>query len=204
MRRYTKALLTGALAALILTTAVGVASARNLSVSNQRIRIVWRELILSGGLENTCEVTLEGSFHYRTIIKEPRLIGYITRADLNRCTVPTRVLGLPWHITYRSFRGVLPNITAVRLDLIGAGFLVEFRGLANCLFLSEAARPALGEATIGAGGVVTGLRVDEAAPIRLFRDLGGGIVRCPSEGFLRGTGTVTLLGNNTSITITLI
>ncbi|HEV7773682.1 MAG TPA: hypothetical protein VGO48_10395 [Conexibacter sp.] len=204
MRRYTKALLTGTLAALILTTAMGVASARNFSISNQNIRIVWREVILSGGIENRCDLTLEGSFHYRTIIKAQNLIGYITRADFNRCDFPTRALILPWHIRYRSFRGNLPNITSIRFDLIEAAVLIQIAGIANCLYKSTAARPILGEALIGAGGVGTGIRVDETAQLPLFRDLSGGIIACPAESFLRGTGTVTLLNSSTRITITLI
>ncbi|HEV7773686.1 MAG TPA: hypothetical protein VGO48_10415 [Conexibacter sp.] len=101
-----KALLATATIAAALATAVNAASARNLSTSNQNIRVVWREFSLTGGIENRCDLTLEGSFHYRTIIKAVLLVGLITRADLNRCSFPTRFLSLPWRVGYGLFRGV--------------------------------------------------------------------------------------------------
>ena len=203
MRKYTKALLTSALAAMILTAAVGTASARNLSISNQNIRVVWERLTLEGGIEDVCEVTLEGTFHYRTMVKSAgALIGYITRAAVANCSLPTTTgLNLPWHIRYQGFSGALPNITLILVDLVNASFLVN-AGIAGCLFRSTATRPARGRLLVGAGGVVTGLTSDETAPIPLERTLFG--FGCPTQGFLSGTGTVTQLGTATRITVRLI
>jgi len=206
----------------MLAFAVSAAPARNLSVSNQNLRVVWNPLTFNGeGLvEARCRVTLEGSFHYTTIVKRERaLIGLITRAiiPVHPCerenawiyngTERNELLGnttltnsLPWHLTYESFRGTLPNITSINVLLDGARFLLRSSGLgALCNYTTGATHGgnATGIATIGAGGVVTGLTAEEGRRIRSETAF------CP-EGRFSGTGRVTLLGTENTITIRLI
>jgi hypothetical protein len=220
MPKYSRRLAIGLAAALMLTFAVSAASARNISISNQNIRVVWSPLTFSGGggIEARCRVTLEGSFHYRTIVKVERsLVGLITRAIAGRpCernvgwayngTEVNEVLGrtvfpnsLPWHLTYERFTGTLPNITSITLLLANARFHVRINELfALCDYTTSAANGiAAGIATIGAGGVITGLRADESRRIRSESPF------CP-EGTFSGVGVVTLLGTTNSIFVRLI
>jgi len=92
---------------MILALAVSGTSARNLSVTEQSLRVVWTPIeFVAGGRSARCNLTLEGSFHYRTIVKrEGALSGFITRAILNTssggsATVLTNTL--PWHLTYNA------------------------------------------------------------------------------------------------------
>ncbi len=221
MRSYMKLALLTATAAVVLAAAVGTASARNLSVSNQNIRVVWTPLTFSAGggaVRLECNVTLEGSFTARTIAKTlGSTIGLISRANIARpCrngtawayngTEVNEVLGgtlansLPWSITYQGFTGTLPNITGVRLLLLGARFLLRATFLVTllCNYTTTTAHPAEGIANVEAGGGITGLRADETRSIP--SESGGA---CP-EGQFSGTGVVTLLGATTRITIRLI
>lgn len=207
MRTRTRLLFAGLTAALLLSMAVASATANRLSVSNQRFRIVWAPLVLSNslGVVIRCPVTMEGSFHSATIAKvRGALIGYVSRAT----TIPGACTGgratilqekLPWHVRYNSFRGNLPNITGVVLDLVGAAFLIEAGG-ANCTTRTTAANPGRGIAELTAG-VITGLRADETAPIPLEGEF---LCAIAGTGNFSGTGTVTLLGAATSITVRLI
>jgi hypothetical protein len=213
MQRHIRLLLTGLAATAILAAAVGTASAQRLSISNQQIRVVWRNLELSNtSTANVvrCPVTLEGSFHSRTIVKvRELLIGYITRARVSNevCTGGRATIlqeKLPWHLTYQSFRGTLPRIEEILLNLIRAGFLIEIPGVNNCAATTSLANPARGIALLNTTtGQVTGLRADETARIPLSTAPGGFACGLGS-GFFTGTGAVTLLGTNCLIFITLI
>jgi len=205
-----------ALAALITTAALGAmvasSSARNLSISNQNFRITWSSLefeTTSGAGRVLCAVTLEGSFHSRTIVKTVgSLIGYITRAVVNspesciggEATILTATL--PWHITYGGFNGSLPTITGVRLNLIGTAFQVHIEGSLTCLAVSTTANPARGTVVLGAGGRVESLISDRTALLPLTG--GGGLCGLTRGRLLENPGTVTLLGTTTPITVTLI
>src|SRR6185436_13652622 len=81
----TKSWLTALTAAALLATAVGTAGARNLSISNSNIRADFRPLVFfNGEARFSCNVTIEGSFHYRTIVKSRlALVGYITRVTVD-------------------------------------------------------------------------------------------------------------------------
>jgi hypothetical protein len=205
-------LTTTALATALLFTLTLTASARTFRISNQSIRSTWRRLEFRGP-ETTlarCPLTIEGSFHSATIAKvRGALIGYITRATLGVCETGRATIltaGLPWHITYESFRGPLPNITRIRLLLVSMALLAEQLGF-RCLIQTTTARPASVEATIGAGGRVEGLVPDPVPQIPAVGGLGG--FGCPiTEGSFTteglDTGTVTLLGTSNSIFITLI
>ncbi len=89
MRHYARLITLAAATVIVLAAAVGSASAGHLSVSNQNIRVTWSALeFAAGGTAIRCGLTLEGSFHSRTITKvEKTLIGYITTAISQRpCT----------------------------------------------------------------------------------------------------------------------
>ena len=223
MRTSVKLCFTALTAALLLASAIATTSARNLSVSNQRFRVSWQELqfISPGILTIECHVTLEGSFHYRTILKDlRRLIGYITRVAIRRpCRngeawaangteahprLGTLANTLPWHITYEGFEGTLPCITALFLLLRGARFKIH--GPFNTLGLyGEREDNILGRATrdLATGAITTLAPVPGRASARLVNCLGG---ICPGSGnFENGRpGQVFLLNTTTRITVTLI
>jgi hypothetical protein len=218
MRRLHKLLLTTLAATILLAAATNTTSARNLSVSNQNFRIVWRELQF-GGIIN-CEVTLEGSFHYRTIVKRERaLIGWITRGIIRH---PCRsnemwidngsevILGggtavkstLPWHLTYETFLGTLPNITGIRLLLRFPSLVISEPGICLARYgLAEDNISALAEVTAGVIGRLTPVA---GANSITRREIFSGAF-CPGTIALAGTSNqVTLLGTATLITIRLI
>jgi hypothetical protein len=216
MRKTLMLAMTALTAAFLLATSVGTASARNLSISNQNFRIVWRNLNFGGLVE--CEVTLEGSFHYRTIVKRERtLIGWITRAIVRHPCISNEgwadngaeeflgrrtINSLPWHVTYETFLGTLPNITGIRLLLRAPSFVINVPGF--CL-----ARYGLAEDNLSALVRVTGGVIEEVTPVAgaanaTRREVFSGAF-CPGTGALRNTSDrVTLLGNTTRITVTLI
>jgi len=206
--RFTLVALT---ATLLMGLAVSSATAGRLSLSNQRFRAVWSPLRFfgEGGIEAEirCPVTLEGSFHSATIQKVLRsLIGYVTRAISGAgracASGSATVLAetLPWHITYEGFSGTLPRITRIRLLLRRVAFIVEPGLSIRCLYRENGTAQAAGEAIVEAGGAITGLEADRTIRLPLFS--GGGF--CPTEGGFEGTGTVTLQGAATRITVRLI
>jgi hypothetical protein len=206
MRTSAKLGLTALMATLLFATAISTASARILSVSNQNIRATWTSLGFVGPTTIKCRVTLEGSFHSRTIPKIVRhLIGSITRilADTENCTGGRgrpRNEFLPGHITYEGFRGILPNITGVFLLLSRIRFQIISPGLATCDYGTSTTN-ITGEAAVEAGRGITGLR-----PIngRNSVALHSGTFFCPSSGNFEGTGSVMLLGTTTRISVLLI
>jgi len=207
----TRRLVAGLAAAFILAAGLGTASARNLSATHQSLRATWAGLELTNSINTVtvrCPVTLEGSFHSRTIAKVANsLTGYITRAVLNSgaCTNGRSTLlveTLPWHLTYEGFTGTLPSIATIRFLLIRVAFDIE-DGTNVCLMVTTSEEPASGIAVLGVGGVVNGLRVDETRRIRL-RNGPGGLFCGLGNGSLRGTGGLTVLGTSNSVSITLI
>jgi hypothetical protein len=213
MRNRSKILFAALTAAIVLGAAVGTADARRVELSSQNIRAVWSSLKFTGfgGLiQITCAVTLEGSFHSKTISKvNGQLVGYITSAAATRpCaggeawvqngteTLPngTRPTSLPWHVRYDSFEGILPRIESVRLQLVGAGFLIK-SGNNGCLFKSTAAQPAFGNVIIDATGTVTGLEAENESEIPRNTTLEG---ICPATGSFEGTASVTQQGSTTT------
>ena len=194
-------------AALLLATAVGGASARNLSTSNQNLRVTFSSIELGGGgITIRCRATLEGSFHTRTIVKVARsLVGAVTRASIDEgtCTNGTarpRTETLPWHLTYEGFTGTLPNITSLhalysrfRFQIVASGLCTADYGTATDNITVAATREG--------GGAITGL-----SPIagRNTATLNSGTAFCPATARFTGTGSVTLLGTTTRVSITLI
>ena len=212
MRSSTRLALTAMLAVVALGAMVATASAGRLSISNQNFRVTWTSLQFETQSRLgrvLCPTTIEGSFHYRTIVKTVgALIGYITRAIVQgenppcqggTATVLTETL--PWHITYGGFDGTLPSISGIRMNLIGGSFsvFVESAGVI-CLARSTTANPMKGRVNINASGQALTLTPDRNAPIPLT----GGICALTRGILLEDVGTVTLLGNSSIITVTLI
>lgn len=89
---------------------------------------------------------MEGSLHAATMAKTAgALVGYITRASLNNggCVAGSATVlttNLPWHVRYAGFLGVLPDITAVIVDIIGAEFRIS-GPFGTCLFTTTVAQP---------------------------------------------------------------
>jgi hypothetical protein len=207
VRKRSRLLLVGLAAAITLGAIISTASANRIATSNQFFRVVWTELPFVGFVTIRCPVTIEGSFHSSTISKVTEaLVGYVTRAAVgNPCPSgngSARILTatLPWHMRYDSFEGPLPNITSIKLRLIGAAFEVTSSGV-FCLFQSTVASPMKGVVNVEAGHAATTLRA-EAAPIPLSS---GSTILCNTSGRLGPEpGVVTLLGNTTPITVTLV
>jgi hypothetical protein len=201
MRLRSKLLFAGLAAAALLAAAVTLASANRLAVSEQQFRQIFTNLRFEAAGHNVnCAVTLEGSFHSRTMAKVlESLIGYVTLASVTACTGGTaRVLSesLPWHIHYLGFGGTLPIITSVKLGLAGAAFRIE-TSAGSCLTQTSDAHLAVGIVNVEAG-VVTELRVEERTGIPL-----GGLCVFLGEGHFFGTSTVTN-GAGGSVSVTLV
>jgi len=195
-----------------LMTVTGSALARTLSLSNTNFRVVWTPLTLYEPFNFftiRCNVTLEGSFHERTFAKVfGTLVGYVTRAAISHpCTggeawfwngtegALTGASSLPWHLRYEGFSGTLPSIASVSLTItrpkqtISSGIcLGTFEKASWGMVASRSPGGTLNWSSATTGGVT-------------WTRLAG---ECP-EPAARGTsGTVTLLGTTTAITLTLI
>jgi hypothetical protein len=195
MHTRTKMLVGALTAALVLASAISTASANRISTSNNRFRIVWTPLTLGsspggGGTQFSCNVTLEGSFHYNPIVKVVRsLVGYVTKAAVThpcsgsgeiwtRNGVESNSLGtfpntLPWHVTYEGFEGRLPEITGFR-QLLRSDFVINVAGVL-CGYNSNIQ----GVVKVGRGGETTAVIPD--ATFAVAKTSGGFL--CPSSGF---------------------
>lgn len=198
MRNRISVALAALAAALTLAVAVESASANRLSYSSQAFKIIWTSLTFSesgGNFPISCPVTLEGSFHSRTMAKvRDALVAFISRAVVNNpaCTEGQATIlsaSLPWHVTYQGFSGSLPSMTGVRHYLIGAAFQVEPGLGISCLARSTTTSPAAGDATREAGGSITSLTPDSSLPIPVTG------TACPSAGIFSGSGEVFVLGS---------
>jgi hypothetical protein len=209
MHTRSKLVLASLTAAAILASALASASARNLSITNDRFRVVWTGLeknFVESGLTVRCQVTLEGSFHSRTLRKTTgALIGSISRGTVHlaQCQggLPTVAQeSLPWHVRYRSFAGALPAITSFDVEVVGAKLILEVSGV-RCTTQSTAASPWVFRATVAASGRIESFNPDGAAQIPVR-----GSFPCEFAGnyTLSGAGRITLLGSTISISVRLI
>jgi hypothetical protein len=201
MRKVLVVVATLAVLGVLATTA----SATRLRFSSQSFRMAAPELRFGGGLETRCPFTLEGTFHRTTFAKvEQTLLGYVTRARINEaaCQEGTETVlqeKLPWHVTYEGFDGTLPNIMHVAVQLHGAAISLTKAGM-MCLYQSTETRPWLLIFTREGGGNIT-----EGTLANTFRlPRRSGSVFCPAEVEAAAIGPVTVLGNTTAISITLI
>jgi len=213
MRGLRKLIATLAATAFLAAITTAVASAREFESSNQNTRIVFRPVILhaSNGDSVSCTITLEGSFHYRTIRKvEAALVGYITRAivDTPNCrsgpNTGIRAVALtetlPWHITYVDFSGTLPNVT-LRFKLNNTSFaLLGVPIIGTCRYRASPngiiGGPVGREITEGTRNAT--ITVEEGASIR------SETFSCPAGQFTSGPTPIVQLGTTTAITVRLI
>lgn len=194
-----KLLLAALCAATVLAVLAGAASARSFSFEGLTWQATFREVRFNGVFGNiTCQVTLQGSLHARTLSKTPAsLIGYITRADLGPCAEGRATLlreTLPWHTRYASFAGTLPSITTIRVTITGLGFRIQ-EPFAGCLARATAEAPANG--TLNRNTVTR--TIDTA-------EIGGTIpTSCGVEGSLSSNrAPFTVLNSTARLTVTLI
>lgn len=212
MRTRSKLLLAGLTTALVFGAFVSAASANRFALSGQQWRAAFTELRFIGFATVTCHVTIEGSFHSRTLSKVlEQLIGYVSKVtvDEGHCTggsARALTATLPWHVRYNGFSGTLPEITEIHLRMVEAAFEVSAAGV-FCLFKSTASSPMRGWVRLVEGGragvrVAETLRSDETAQIPLSS---GSAFLCGSSGRLAGRSTGLTEGNTTTrITITLV
>lgn len=194
-------------AALLLGTAVTGASARNLSTSNQNLRVTFSSVELGAGeLTIRCRATLEGSFHSRTFAKSVgSLAGFITRATVDEanCTggsARPRTETLPWHLSYEGFSGTLPAITSLRVLYNRFRFQITAPGLCTADYGGATDNITI-VANREAGGAITEL---EPVAGRNTVTRTSGSAFCPAIGRFQGRGSVTLLGTTTRVSISLI
>src|ERR1044072_8591875 len=206
--------------ALMLAGGGQLAEARRLSVTETRFRVVLVPFTASGEgalgpVQAECNVTLVGSLHAATGAKTAgALIGHIHTASADRTTCdPTggrlwilngteelagsRTLNLlPWHIVYASYSGTLPSITHVKVNLVGAAFLLQqtiselFLVIeVRCLYRSTTTNPMVPRFSINEG-LMGRVQIMEEARVPLF----SGGPNCPNPVTVGGTGPVTGLG----------
>jgi hypothetical protein len=213
MRWYTKFVVSALAATALFASLAASASARNFSVTNRNIRVVWEalrplELVSEFGTVK-CRVTMEGSFHCATIAKVVEaLIGYISRAtaDQEHCTDTSGngILGevrqetLPWHIRYVSFIGTLPRVT-VRIRLREPGFrLLRVPVFGTCLYRA-----------VSVDGIVSGPLGNEITEgnanvaAEEGREIRSETFGCPTGRFRSAPVPVLLLGTTTAIRVRL-
>ena len=191
-------------ASVLLASAVGTASARGLSMNSENIRVTWARLEFQGGFFTvSCPVTMEGSYHGRTISKAvANLKGGMRRMSIKNesCTNGTvAVERLPWHWVWDSFTGTLPNITATRLLRTRMRFSITSMGT-RCEFGNESDR-VVETSTLNASREVTSY-----APVA-GRNIVTGLSAfpCPTTVSIVGPeGTETVDGTTTRIRMTLI
>ena len=128
--KLSKLLLAAVGATVLLGVFVSSASARNISVSEERVSALWTLMRLTGGFGTVeCEVLLSRSFHTRTFTKTVNsLIGYVTEGTVLRCrsgSVTINQTSFPWHLRYRGFSGTLPVIASEFGTDIGSEWTVR-------------------------------------------------------------------------------
>jgi hypothetical protein len=129
--RLIKALLMSTAAAVVLAGLVGSATATRLSTTSQRWKATYSRVEWVGTFgTTTCALTVEGSFHSRTSAKTLNtLTGWVTEATVSTpCIRGSATIlreTLPWHIVYEGFEGTLPNITGIRLGIIGSSWRIN-------------------------------------------------------------------------------
>jgi hypothetical protein len=163
MKPRHRALLKGAVLAVMLCACAASASATRFAFRNElrtnSWRATWSEITFTGGFgTGRCALTLEGSFHTLTITKtRSSLVGFVNAASVSGCTFSGTVLRetLPWHLQYESFSGTLPNISSVQLKIIGFDFRITEPNFGiSCLFRSTEALPLIETLTREASGVI--------------------------------------------------
>ncbi len=193
-------------AALLLAAATSTATARSLSFSNQNIRATWSSIEFVSAATIRCRVTLEGSFHARTIAKIARtLIGAVTRLvfDTENCTngrLRPRGELLPGHLTYEGFRGTLPNIDTVYLLLSRIRFQIIVPGICTSDYGNSTDNVTLATSIEAGRGITT---LAPATGRNIFSRVSSSGLCASTTNFV-GNGSVMLLGTTTRISVLLI
>lgn len=186
-------------AVVVLSVCASAASATSLAFGATGLRLIFPEFTASGtGFTVRCPMTLEGSFHARTVSKTVgSLIGYISRVQIGTCSGGRiNPLVTPWHITYSSFTGALPNLEGIEVHIVEAGFLVEISGI-SCLYRTT---------SVSAGRVVAELLREKVSTVRWSEGrlpllIGSGL--CPGEASFGGGGRSSVLEGTEPIDIRL-
>jgi hypothetical protein len=211
MATHARILVAALCAATALAVCVGTATARRLATSENHFLTHLREITFEGGGTSVvCALSLEGSFHARTIEKiVGSLIGYISEARFKRpctggeawmqTTQEGREESLPWHILYERFIGALPNITGIETTVDNGLWAIAAGGV-TCVYRSSTASPLRGIINREAGAKVTGDRASETSPIPKVE----GSLFCPNSATLKGTGIVGTQVGYRELTITLV
>jgi hypothetical protein len=208
MRNIIRLVFAGLAATIVLSFAVGGATARRIEMTERAFLVRWSPLIFEAvGNRISCPVTLEGSFHSRTLSKvSGQLVGYITRAFVQGEEPPCQggqatVLSatLPWHVLYVRFTGTLPRITTIRLSLRGAAFRIHDNNTGfECLTTTTQNNPAMGDIGVTAEGVARTLTALPEFTIPLA-------FPCFGSGKFEGTGEVfTQITPQVRITVRLV
>jgi hypothetical protein len=200
MPKQGRLLLAGLTSALLMAIAISAASANRLATNEQQVRLIFSPMVFTGeGIEPPvrCPVTLEKSFHSKTIAKVlESLIGYVTKVTVGTCTGGTARANtetLPWHIRYGGFTGTLPNIVTLLGKSIRTSFTIAARAIpVPCRYTPSSVT---GTTNVGAGGRVTGLTITG-------RGIASETFGCP-RGSLEGTASVTT-GSGGTVTVTLV
>jgi len=187
----------GALVAgfVLLIAASSAEAEPTIAVEPAAVRAVWSVVTFTtSALSVECPVTLEGSFHSTTFTATSGLdVGSVTRASAaeGSCTGGrVRMLSetLPWRIKYESSTGTLPEISGIKLNVVGFALRGEASGL-TCLYQSTESRPARATLEVRPQTIaVTGLRLDETAGIPLASREGF----CVFAGEGRAAGTASV------------
>jgi hypothetical protein len=162
--KFGKLLCTIVGATALLCAVVSTASAGKLSSSSQTLRATFPRVDFSGGFGTVeCPVTVEGSFHARTIAKTPgNLTGSVTAGTVGSCTRGGATMlaeTLPWHVRYTSFTGTLPSIATITANVIGVGFRIREPTFGVfCQIVSTTAEPAIMTFTREGSGRLTNAR----------------------------------------------
>lgn len=187
---------------ILYVTFASAAAGRSLQFSSQSYRETFRvfQIDTPSGPAARCQLTLEGSFHARTLAKVfGALVGYITRAVLGPCSTGKATLlieTLPWHEVYAAFNGTLPNISWAESRASSMQVRASEAFGITCLFRSSATEPLIRRRNMSAGVWVSS---ELSGTIRLGAECFGVAGTITTEG-----GTLTVLNGSSRITVTLI
>ncbi|MGN6189500.1 MAG: hypothetical protein ACTHOE_11410 [Conexibacter sp.] len=214
MRNTARLVFAALAAALLLAAGVSTATARNFSLSSQTFRATFAELRFTaeGGISITCRVTMEGSYHSRTIAKvREALVGSVTAVSVaHPCNggegfafngVERTPNTLPWHLQYDSFEGTLPSsISGITQILSRFRFLIQVPFVCAASYGVETDRMFTKISMVG--GVA-----QEVSPIAGRNTTTRSVTLsgiCPNSGTMTGGGAITALNSTARITVTLI
>jgi hypothetical protein len=215
MAAHARILVAALCAATALAVGVGTATARRLATTENHFLSHFSGITFESSAGNAiCALSIEGSFHERTIEKIVRsLIGYISEARMKRpCSggegfiqsTQERGAGesesLPWHVLYERFIGALPNITGIEATLDNALWLAIIAGV-RCVYRTSTSSPLRGILNRNTTtGKATSLRLNETSAIPKAE----GSFLCPASAFTKGEGIVGTQVGYREITVTLV